>query len=87
MPTFDNARDDLFEDFLALGEKYDDKMPIYEFGYALIQFASKMLMDCAPRYQVGLDTIQAGVESGIEWHSDEQKNKHGWKPRNDRKTP
>ena len=75
----DEARQELFEDYLALCEKYKDLMPFYEFGFGMIQFASKMLMDCAPRHKVALKTIKVATEEGIKWHVEEL-NKKGKKP-------
>ena len=74
----ERASEELFEDYLALCEKYKDLMPVYEFGFAMIQFASKMLMDCAPRHGVALETIRVATEEGIKWHVEEL-NKKGEK--------
>lgn len=52
-------------------------MPIYEFGFGMIQFASKMLMDCAPRHKVALETIRVATEEGIKWHVEELNKKEG----------
>ena len=73
------AREELYEDYLALCEKYRDEMPVYEFGFAMIQFASKMLMDCAPRHKVALETIKVATEEGIKWHVEELNKKEGKK--------
>lgn len=75
----EEAREELFEDYLALAEKYKDLMPVYEFGFGMIQFASKMLMDCAPRHKVALETIRVATEEGIKWHVEELNNKQGKK--------
>lgn len=75
----EQAREELFEDYLALCEKYRDLMPVYEFGFAMIQFASKMLMDCAPRHKVALETIRVATEEGIKWHVEELNKKGGKK--------
>lgn len=66
------TREELFEDFLALAEKYDNLMPVYEFGFGVIQFAVKMIMDCAPRHKVALETIRVATEEGIKWHVEEK---------------
>lgn len=65
------AREELWQDFLALGEKYSELMPNYEFGFAMIQFSTKMLMDCAPGHKVALETIRVATEEGIKWHVEE----------------
>lgn len=66
------ARQDLYEDFLSLCEKFDKEMPAYELGYAMIQFSVKMLMDIAPRHGVALETIKVATEEGIKWHVEER---------------
>ncbi len=63
-----NIQDELWQDYLALAEKYGDLMPSYEFGYTLIRFSVKMLMDTAPRHGVALETIKVATEDGIKWH-------------------
>lgn len=69
----EKARQDLWTDYLNLAEKYDKLMPGYEFGFALIQFTVKMLMDIAPRHGVAIETIRAATEQGISWHVEEKK--------------
>jgi len=66
------AREELWQDYLALAEKYSELMPNYEFGYALIQFNVKMLMDSAPRHGIALETIKVATEEGIKWHVEER---------------
>lgn len=66
------AREELWNDFLALAEKYDTLLPAHELGYALIQFSTKMLMDLAPRHKIALETIRVATEEGIKWHVDER---------------
>ena len=66
------ARENLWEDYLSLAEKYSELMPCYEFGFALIQFSVKMLMDQAPRHGVALETIKVATEEGIKWHVEER---------------
>ena len=66
------VRKELWEDYLSLAEKYDQIMPSYEFGFALIQFSTKMLMDQAPRHGVALETIRVATEEGIKWHVEER---------------
>ena len=73
----ETARHELFNDYLDLCEKYQEALPVYEFGFAMIQFASKMLMDTAPRHQVALDTIKAATEEGIKWHVEQKQEKEG----------
>lgn len=74
----EEARMELWEDFLSLAEKYDQKMPGYEFGFAMIQYTTKMLMDIAPSHKVALETIRVATEEGIKWHMEERGpiNKH-----------
>jgi len=73
------ARKELWEDYLALAEKYSELMPAHEFGYKLIEISVKMLMDIAPRHGVALETIKIATEEGIKWHVEEraQQNKGG----------
>lgn len=66
------AKEELWEDYLALAEKYSDLMPAHEFAYALIQLSVKMLMDIAPRHGVALETIKTATEEGIKWHVEER---------------
>lgn len=68
----DQARAELWHDYLALAEKYDNLMPHYEFGYALIRFSVKMLMDTAPGHRIALETIRISTEEGIKWHVEER---------------
>ena len=69
------GRKDLWEDYLSLCEKYQDSLPVYEFGFAMIQFSTKLLMDSAPRHRVALDTIKAATEEGIKWHVEDRAKK------------
>ncbi len=66
------SRSELLEDYLSLAEKYDQFLPCYEFGHALIQLSVKMLMDCAPRHGIALETIKIATEAGIKWHVEER---------------
>lgn len=66
------AREQLWEDYLSLCDKYKDLLPVYEVGFALIQFNVKMLLDCAPRHLVAIDTVRAATESGIMWHVEDK---------------
>lgn len=74
-----NAKEELWEDYLALAEKYRDIMPMHDFGFGLIQLSVKMLMDLAPRHMVALETIRIATEEGIKWHVEERakQNKRG----------
>ena len=62
----------LRKEYLALEKKYCAVMPCYEFGYGLIRFSVKMLMDKAPRHGVALQTIKVATEEGIKWHVEER---------------
>lgn len=66
------ARKELWEDYLALTEKYRELMPVHEFGYKLIEISVKMLMDIAPRHGIALETIKQATEEGIKWHVEER---------------
>ncbi len=70
--NIEESRRELWEDYQALLEKYSELMPCYEFGYALIQFSVKMLMDEAPRHKIALETIRVATEEGIKWHVEER---------------
>jgi hypothetical protein len=65
------GQQELWEDYRALADKYS-LMPGYEFGYLLIQFSVKMLMDTAPRHRIALETIKVATEEGIKWHVEER---------------
>ena len=71
------AKEELWEDYLALSEKYSDLLPAHEFGFGLIQLSVKMLMDIAPRHGVALETIKIATEEGIKWHVEERSQKGG----------
>ncbi len=71
-----HAVEELRKDYLLLAKKYGDLMPCYEFGYALIQFSVKMLMDEAPRHKIALETIRVATEEGIKWHVEERANQN-----------
>ncbi len=73
------GRKELWEDYLALAEKYNDIMPAHEFGFSLIQLSVKMLMDLAPRHGIALETIKLATEEGIKWHVEERAEKEGKK--------
>ncbi len=68
----EEANKELWEDYLSLAEKYNDLMPCYEFGFSLIRFTVKMLMDTAPRHGIALETIKVATEEGIKWHVEER---------------
>jgi hypothetical protein len=63
----EDIRELLWEDYLALVEKYQDDMSAPEFGYALIEFTVKMLADTAPKpEQVQLLIVHA-IQSALQW--------------------
>lgn len=66
------ALTELRKDYICLQSKYLAIMPNYEFGYALIRYAVKMLMDEAPRHGIALETIKVATEEGIKWHVEER---------------
>ena len=67
------SNENLWKDYIDLCSKYDGKMEIYEFGFSILRFASKMLMDSSPTYSVGHSTIMEGINAGMRWHSEESK--------------
>ena len=71
------CRKALFERYFDLCEDFQEVMPPYEFGYALIEITVKMLMDTAPGHKVALETIRVATESGIKWHIEEREEKKG----------
>ena len=73
----EKARAELRKDYLALAEKFNKLMPMYEFNYALITFSVKMLMDLAPRHMVALETIRMATEEGIKWHVEGRAKQNG----------
>ncbi len=70
----ENSREDLWQDFLAVCEKYDMLLPAHEISYLLIEASVKMLMDIAPRHGIALETIKTATEEGIKWHVEERSN-------------
>lgn len=52
-------------------------MPPYEVGFLMITLATHMLLDCAPRVEVGIKTALAGVENGITMRDEYQKSGRG----------
>ncbi len=54
---------DLYDDFNALKEKYED-MPTYKFGLQTISFAVKMLLEIAPNENIARDSISYAVFEG-----------------------
>jgi len=66
--NIEESREMLFKEYFALQTKFDKIMPLYEFGYAMIQISTKMLMDNAPRHMVALETVRVATEEGIKWH-------------------
>lgn len=67
----------LWDDYIELCHKYRDLMEIYEFGYSMVMFNTKLIMDSAPRHRVALETIRVATEDGIRWHVEEKKTKEG----------
>lgn len=65
---------DLWDDYLNLCEKYEDKLPINEFGFAIIRFTSKMLFDTTPSVGAAYRTILAGMEEGNKWSMEQEAN-------------
>lgn len=64
----EKLREKLFERYLDFCEEFSQKMPAYEFGYAIIEYATKMLYYCAPNEKVAFETIKLAIEAGREWH-------------------
>lgn len=58
----------LWEDYVKLKDRHSILIPCYEFGYSLIQWNVKMLMDNAPNHKLALETIRQATEEGIKWH-------------------
>lgn len=70
--NIEEAIQELRKEYVALEEKYSGIMPNYEFGYAMIRYSVKMLMDEAPRHGIALATIKVATEEGIKWHVEER---------------
>jgi hypothetical protein len=62
----------LWDEFLNLGESFQHLLAIPTFGYCLIKFTTKMLMDTAPSDSDCMKLIKEAVDAGIEWHVQEQ---------------
>lgn len=63
---------ELKKDMEMLKSSYENRLPIYEFGYIGIGYLVKILMDSAPRHGVALETIKVATEEGIKWHVEER---------------
>lgn len=74
---------ELWDDFLALCSKNENKMSMHAFGYAMIKYNTKMLLDIAPTHAIAHETIRLATEEGILWHvenigrSDEKQQANG----------
>ena len=53
------------DELLDLTEKYKDTIPCYEMVHRMIANAVSMSLCCAPNELVGVKTIMASVETGI----------------------
>jgi hypothetical protein len=65
----------LWEDFLALGEKYKNKLDIPKFGASIICFSAKMLADAAPDSFSLNNLLYHAMQDGISWSIEEKENK------------
>jgi hypothetical protein len=59
---------ELWQDFLDLVEKYQNRMSGQAFGYAMIKYNTKLILDIAPTHAVAHETIKFATEEGIMWH-------------------
>lgn len=60
-----NKLNELALEIVELTEKYSGVLPVYEIGNRLIALAVSQLLYCAPNELVGIKTILASVEMGI----------------------
>ncbi len=60
--------DELYDDFLALGEKYKDKLKIYEFGGYMIKFNAFMLLSTAPKLEYAQQVIEKSFQEALKWY-------------------
>lgn len=56
------VHDKLWNDYLELCESYQDEVDAQTFGFLIIQFASKMLYDTAPSYELAKKTIDLAIQ-------------------------
>ena len=66
----------LLQDYENLLQKYEGILKAQEFAFSMLQFATKTLMDLAPRHKVALKTIALATEEGIRWHVEEKQKKN-----------
>lgn len=74
MSAYEEHIETLWNDYLDLCEQYEHKLPVHEFGFAIIRFASKMLFDMAPNDQVAFDTINVAMQEGCKWSREDKEN-------------
>jgi hypothetical protein len=67
----------LWHDYLELAESYSNEMQVYEFGFAMIKYTSKMIFDCAPGYDLAYKTILAGIAEGNKMHTEHAEQQQG----------
>jgi hypothetical protein len=56
----------LFNDYLNLAENYQNELNVQQFGFLMIHFSSKMLMECGNEKEM-LDIIYKACTSAIEF--------------------
>lgn len=61
----------LWCDYLELCEKYDGVFPLHEFGYNIIRFATKMLVDAHANGIVSMCTALCGIMEGAKMQLEE----------------
>ena len=71
----DLVRKELWDEYLRLAKKFCKRASAEEFGEALIEFTTKMLMDTQTSRKKALDTINIAVKDGIWWHLEHVKTK------------
>lgn len=67
----EDLKNELWIDFLNLGEKFGNRMNIPVFFYFILLYSFKLGYDCAPNKDIVKELTQLAMKRGYEWHLDE----------------
>jgi len=73
LKRLEEAHKELYGAYLQLCKQFEEKMPVWEFGFGLIRLASKMLLDSAPSHDTAFNTISRAVHEAEKWYKEESK--------------
>ncbi|NJL54135.1 hypothetical protein HC928_02465 [bacterium] len=59
--------EDLWEDFLMLGARFQERLTVPQFIFIMSQFVGKMAFDCAPAAEDANNLSGEGLRLGREW--------------------